>query len=696
MCRQNGLKSQDRRDDYNAIHRSLLSGLLSGIAQLGDRYEYTGSGGIKFHIWPGSGVFEAKPKWAVAGEIVETSRRYGRTLAKIAPEWIEPLAEHLVKRTFHDPHWSKKRQTVQAYENVSLFGLPIVTRRRIGFTKQEPDVARELFIESALVGGELNADFDFYIHNQCLLEDLQQLASKTRRRELVLDDAVAIDFYQQRLPEQAVDTAALKRLLKKDRALNERLKMTQADILPGIDGESTEKQFPSKVQVGSMNIPVEYCFQPGDAKDGATVQIPVEGLGQLDDTQAGWLIPGQFEERIVALIKSLPKSLRRNFVPAPETARQVAKVLQHGQGAFDVAVAQELTRICGQPITVDQFDASKTSPHLKVNLQVVDEVGEVLAVGRSVAEVREQLGAEFATNVVQVEDQTWSQDGLREWSWGELPKKIEVQRGGTQLAAFPAIVDQEDSVGLRLVDSPAGAKQETQQGLVRLFQIRHRKLLRSQVNWLPEMEGHAVKLASLIPPQQLKQQLGELMIRVALVERNKVPRDRESFEQLNQSATEKISIATQEVARWLPRFAKHVHAAKLALEQMAAKFSSAKGDIRQQIKQLTGDRFISNTPWCWLQNFPRYFQAIEHRIEKLPSTAADRDREAMVEIQSYWEKFDAMHGQHANQSIVDPELTQFRWMIEEYRVSLFAQQLGTSLTVSDKRLDKQWNKVRQI
>jgi ATP-dependent helicase HrpA len=312
------------------------------------------------------------------------------------------------------------------------------------------------------------------------------------------------------------------------------------------------------------------------------------------------------------------------------------------------------------------------------------------------AELREQLGGEYASNVVQVDQSDWQQTGLIGWSWGDLPEQVTITRGMTELAAFPAIFDEGDSVGLKLVDSPTAAERESRRGLTRLFQLGNRKLVRSQVAWLPDLDRHAVLLARLVSPQELRSQLSDLIVRIGLVENRPLPRNQSEFEQARENAVEQVSVASQEVARWLPRFSSAVQTASLALEQMPQRFAKAKSEIKQQIADLTGPGHLENTPWRWLQNFPRYFDAIAMRIEKLPTTPTDREREAVEEIDNYWQKYQQMREHHDTQALVDPELELFRWMIEEYRVSRFAQQLGTSMTVSAKRLDKQWTRVRAL
>ena len=696
MTTDQRLKTRSRKDDYNAIHRSLLAGLLSGVALLGDRHEYTGASNIKFHLWPGSGVFDAKPKWIVASEIVETTRRYGRTIGKISPDWIERLAGHLVKKRYTDPHWSKKRQTVMASEHVSLFGLPIVSGRLVGYAKVDPEASRDLFIEKALAGDEYEGNLDFYQHNLWVLEEVKSEAAKTRDRELIINTDTIIDFYQSRIPLESTDGVALAKAIKSNPELDQTLRMTRSDLLPSSELVNVTTQFPDQVQVGSMQIPIQYRFAPGASDDGATVQVPLEGVGQLDDVQTGWLVPGLMQSRIVALIRSLPKSVRRNLVPAPDTAKKVAETIEFGRGVFVDAVANELSKIGGCPVDPTLFKTEKLDDHLKINLQVVDEEGEVVAEGRSVAELRSQLGAEYTSSIVEVDDETWKQDGLTDWSWDELPKEIMITRGGTHLAAFPAIVDQTDSVGLRLTDSQNASEMTTRQGLVRLFQITYRKSLKSQVNYLPDLQQHTVTLSRIIPSSELKRQLSDLVTRVAFVDFNKIPRDKSAFESMQQNSIERISIASQDIAKWLPKFANAVHEVQLKLEDIPNRFGTAKGDIKSQIAELKSEGFLALTPWQWLKQYPRYFEAISYRISKLDSTPTDKERSMADDVNAYWQQYVEMHQTHASQAIVDPELQTFRWMIEELRVSLFAQKLGTSITVSPKRMEKQWAKVRRI
>ena len=694
MVRDAGLAITPRKNDYNAIHQSLLTGLLSSIAMLKDKYEYQGAGGINFFLWPGSGVASARPKWIMAGEIVETTRRFGRVVGEIRPEWLEPLAGHLVKRAYVDPHWSGKSQTALAFENVTLFGLPIVTRRRIGLSSVDPEVSRDLFIEHGLVEGQLQVRIPFHVHNQELLAEVARLAKKTRRRDLLVETQTLVDFYARRLPAEAVDVRAMQQLLKSRSELDRQLRMDFAALGLGSEATSAAEQFPDQVRVGQLTAPVQYEFLPGESNDGATLRLPVEALGQLDETQAGWMIPGLLVERIEALIRNLPKSLRRNLVPAPEVARAVAADLKFGVGNFLDVIAREFSKRAGDPISTELLEPGKLPPHLLVNLEVIDSEGKKIAAARSVRELHQQLPAELRPRSVAVADSRWNQDNLAEWTWGELPTEVPIQRGAVRIVAYPAIVDQETGVGLRLVDSAEKAEEQSRQGLVRLLRLANRKAIKSQLAWLPGVDRAQVQLRRWFKPELLSELLADLLVRVEMTDERPVPRSKTEFELLQRGATEKIGVATQEVAKWLPKLAESVHGVSLALEKLSGRYAIAGQDIREQLGRMLCEANFRQTPWSWLQHLPRYLQAIQSRLQKLPGTDGKADQLATVELQKFWERYAKKLDDHRVQGRVDSELLKFRWLLEEYRVSIFAQQLGTSQPISAKRLEKQWELVR--
>ncbi len=705
IAKDNGIKSTHRTENHDAIHRSLLTGLLSGIAMLSDKFEYTGAGGIKFRLWPGSAVFSKKPKWIVAAEIVETSQRFGRTIAQINPNWIEPLASHLTKSTFSQPHWSSKAQTVMAHERVSLFGLPIVAARRKPYGKIDPQTSRSIFIEQGLVENQIREKFKFLEHNLQLLDDIRLLAAKTRRRDFVVDSFQLLDFYNTHLPENAFDVASLRNMIRRDSSIDEQLKMSIQDVVDDeavaaqSDENSVEQQqtlFPDQIQVNALTASVQYKFEPGDEADGATIELPKLALSQLDDTQTPWLIPGLIEPHIIALIRSLPKSIRRNFVPAPDTARKVAADIQGKSGSFLQCVAESLSKFGQTPLEISMFRLEKIEQYLKPNIRVLDDSSEIIAQDRSIARLRANLEIARDSTVTDSVDHSWNATQLKTWDWPEIPQQLMIRRGSSVVPVFPALQDHADSVSQILMDSKDAARRTTDRGIARLFQIANRKNIKSQVNWLPDLERLAMLGSTLFDLSELKQALGDLMSRIAFVESNPACTTRTEFENRQATAAEKISIATAQIAKWLPRFLESFHQTRLKLDELPKQFAETRSHIQAQIATLTEPGFLQSTAWRWLQHFPRYFQAIISRIEKRSSTSSEKEFDAIGKIDEHWHRFEITQQDHLAQGIVDSELELYRWMIEEYRVSLFAQQLGTSMTVSPQRLDKQWRKVRVV
>ena len=371
-----GLKQHARRDDYGAIHRALLTGLLSNIALRGECNEYTGAGGQKFFLWPGSGLFAQKPKWVVAAELVETSRRYLRTAGKIDADWIEPLAQHLVNRSYSNPRWEAKSGNIVADEKVSLFGLVIVPQRRVNYGPIDPVVSRDLFIRHALLAGELTPPPEFLKHNQQLIIDCENLQAKARRANLMLGEQARYDFYAELLPADVFDAARFRRWWLKEQQTHPRLLfMKPSDVMLDESDLLRPGDFPDALDLGRIQLPLEYHLEPGSEEDGITLTVPQAGLNQVLPARLGWLVPGLLEEKLVALIKTLPKPLRRLFVPVPDTAKKVMAELQFGEGHFTATVARILSKMGGQAVSVEAFQEDKLPKHLQMQVRVVDDQG---------------------------------------------------------------------------------------------------------------------------------------------------------------------------------------------------------------------------------------------------------------------------------------------------------------------------------
>ena len=715
LAKSNGFHQTKRKDNYDSIHRALLCGFLWGTAHRSGDHEYTGAGGIKFHLWPGSGLFSTKPKWCVTAERIETTRRYGRTVAAIDPKWIEPLAAHLVKRHYSDPHFHRKSGRVMAFESVTLFGLPLVQRRRVAYGSIDVDVSREIFIREGLAARQLEIHDRFYTHNQSIVDQVSKLAAKSRKADYLVDNYILEMFYDERLPRDVVDLESLRRWLKKTtrtatsdskaaRSNAVTLKMTVDDLLPKEDGKGSqtidEEQFPSELQLGAVTLPVEYHFAPGEENDGVTVTIPEDGISHLQAADVEWLVPGLLEEKIVAMIRSLPKPIRRNVIPAPDTAKKIASEIIFGKGDFMAIVRDKLSSIAGEPIPTDAFRTEKIPEHLRMNVRIVDHEGNVTCESRDIEDLRRELGRQVETEISLTDDSQWHRDGITEWDFGELPEEVMLNRGGIQVPGYPALIDTPHELGhrvsLRLLGSKYQSAVKTREGIRRLYILKKKKAIRSQVNWLPELDNICLYAAGLLDKATLKRQLSERIAdRAFFGSREKLPRNAEQFLARLDNANDRIGGATQDVARLLPKIFEAYHQVKLAMETCGNNSSRfAYEDVKQQMANLMTSDFLITAPWPWLIHYPRFLQAVVYRIDRLGSGTAEKDRRATAEIDHYWQRMSQVDVVHSERN--REELDQFRWMVEEYRVSCFAQTLGTSLSISAKRLDKQWAKVISV
>ncbi|MEZ6137333.1 MAG: DUF3418 domain-containing protein [Pirellulaceae bacterium] len=689
-----------RPKGYAEIHQSLLTGLLSGIAQRGERHEYKGAGGISLALWPGSGLFRRAPKWIMAAEIVETNKRYARMAAEVDVEWIETAGEMLFKHTYSDPHWSSKAAAAMVYRRSTLYGLTIVSGRRMALAPIDPTTARSMLIEHGLVAGDWRCNEEFYRHNQELIADINELAQRTRSREYIVDRFHLANFYNARLPEEVYDLNTLRAWLRRHRGSPSAnaLELQPHDLLRESEHlHSIEESFPNTLTVGATELPLAYHFEPGHAQDGVTLTVPQAALRQISDEALGWLVPGMLEEKILAIIKGLPKSLRTNFVPAPDVAKKLAGTLAGvpRDQPFSVALSHAMSKYAGERMTAADLLLANLPEHMQFLVQVVDDEGHVLGAGRNV----QQLIAEFgpASELTrstggQSGDSadggvTWANRPVTASDFAGLPPPVTLRRGGVLVAAFPALVDLGDHVELQLADSEPEARKLTRRGLTRLFAIKHHRSLRSHVAHLPEFSSSSVQLNHLLPGQELAKQLQDLIVRIALVESQPDIVTGEDFEARNARATEAISIAAQAVAAWLPKLATQVHALRLRLEQAPNSWQSVTEDIQRQVDRLLGKDFLASTDWDWLSELPRYLAAAQQRMEKLKNGGVAKDVKLFEPIAQAESKLEQLRqSSRMVESEFAAQTVLVRWMLEELRVSIFAQQLRTKHSVSPKRI----------
>lgn len=706
---------------YTTIHQALLTGLLSGVAHAGDKHEYTGAGGLKLFLWPGSGVFAAKPKWIVASELVETTRQYARTVAAVQPEWIEPLAEHLVKKSYSDPHWSNKSGGAFCYQQVSLFGLPIVTRRRLSLSPLDPATARELMIDEGLANDAMPTTARSVRFNRQLVAMITELAAKTRRREYVIDPYNIRNFYASRLPDFVCDRVRLEKYDKETQPPAWTKTLTDAvavadwlqspplpdnsagfpsaymrpdDLVPVIAQPIAPDAFPDELVVGQTRLPLAYRFEPGGEQDGVSVTVHQSALAQVSDDRLGWLVPGLLEAKLTAMIKSLPKRIRRNLVPAADVARRVAAELapKYGEVPFMPAVCDAFSRVAEMRVTPDDFTEDKLEPHLDFLVQVVDDDGKTIAKTRSIDQAKRQVGVapvEVAESS-DAADQSWSRSEMTTFDIEELPPQVVRMRGGVRVAQFPGLVDCGKHAQTRLFADEAAAVAATRGGLMRLFSIAERKELRGQVRHFPGLGDAKVRLAPILAAAIFEDAWVDLLARRAFVEGSAIVRSRVAFEAVRGERGRRIGEAACEVAPWLPAFADAYHAARRSWESFGADRTGAVVDIKRQVAFLTQPGFLCATPWQWLKQYPRYFQGIAYRLDKLKS-GASRDADSMHGVNDLWNRWlQTLSVTETNPAAIGNSIADYeiRWMLEELRVSLFAQPLGTSVKVSPQRCEK--------
>lgn len=684
---------------YDAIHRAVLAGLLSNIGQKTDAHEYTGARGMKFNLFPGSALFKTKPPWVMAGEVVETTRLYARTVAAIRPEWIERIAEHLVKRTYSDPHWNPQTGHVVAYEKVTLYGLPVVPRRTVHYGPIDPKLSRELFIKHALVEVESNISAPFIRHNQRLVDDIQTLEAKTRQRGLLVAEQARFDFYDARIPPNIHNVPAFNRWHAQAEKDNPKfLFMSRRDLMLRSGADVTAELFPDTLSVNGLALTLSYHFEPGHPADGVTVAIPLAVLNQAPAERFEWLVPGLLREKITALIKSLPKPLRVQLIPAPEVAAAAEEKLDRGVGSLLDALAEFLGKRAGTTIRRGDFDQTALIEHLNMNFSVVDESGKVLAAGRDLDALRRQLGVQVRQRFNELPQSQWNRDGITRWDFDDLPESVEIVRHGMALRAYPAIVENPQTpsaVSLRLFDTSDAASAAMRGGLRKLFMLQLGDSVRQLQRGLSNIQRMALNYATLGSADELKADLITAAVDRALFDDAKPVRTREAFIELAESGWRRLSAATNELAEIVDEVLSLRQELAIILEgKFPTLLADAVRDMQQQLTAILPAHFVLTTPRQWLPHLPRFLRGIQVRVKKLTNAGLSRDRSAIEQVRPYWQRYLALADLHRRHHVADPELTEYRWMLEELRISLFAQELKTSIPISPQRVDKQLAKVR--
>ncbi len=699
-----GWKPAARGADREAVHRALLAGLLSHLAVRTGKYVYTGADGKELYVWPGSTLFERKPKWIVAAEMVETAKRYARVVGRIDPRDAEPLAPHLVERSYKDPEWDRPSGRVLAHEKVSLYGLPIIPRRRAPFDGVDPVLSRELFIRHGLVEGQLDTSAPFLAHNMSLVNEVAALEAKARRRDLLADLETRYDFYDRRLPPDVTHAAALHRWRKlAERRDPDVLFMSRGDLLRGDEAELGAtigvEAYPDGLEWGGGVFPLRYRLAPGEPNDGVTLTVSLDDLDRLDATRLEWLVPGQLREKVVALIRSLPKPLRRKLVPVPERADEVMATIRFATGSLRAALAELLQRYAGEPVSRDAFELERLPEHLHMRIEVVGRDGRVVAHGRDLAALREQLGRDTQQIVEDVPDPAWHRDGLTTWDFGSLPETVRLERNGLVVEVYPALVDAtaaagKPSVSLRLRPRRELARRETRLGIRRLVSVAIAGRVLHRLHRCAGWESMVLQHATLGSTAELEQQVVARVAELAFLDDDPV-RDQDSFRALLEVGERRMSAVFDDVVTRFAAVLSAVQRARLVLDEARARAPQAVAQIDGQLAALASPGWLVSTAWNWLAHVPRYMRAVERRIERLGLRGSSKDAELVAQLAPQLARCQQLQRLALERDLVLPELEQLHWMIEEYRVSIFAQELGTALRVSPKRLDEQFRRAEQ-
>lgn len=680
--------------EYDPIHRSLLAGLLGNIGfKDGEAESYLGARGIRFHIAPGSALKKQRPKWVMTAELMETAKLYARCVAKIDPDWIEPLARGLTQSHYSDPRWDRKAAQVVAWERVSLYGLTVIPKRRVHYGPIDPTESREIFIREALANMEFDTRAPFFNANRKLIAEIEELEHKARRQDVLVDEHQLFVFYDARIPQDIVNGAGFEKWRQDAEKTNpELLYLTRDDLMRHAATAVTEAQFPETLLLDGVEVTLKYRFEPGHALDGVTATIPLALLNQLDATQTEWLVPGMIREKVTHLIKSLPKTIRRVCVPVPEFVTGFLAQADAGHGELLAALAAYLQKKTGLKAGAEDLSEA-IPPHLLMNFRIVDDAGRELGMGRDWNALKKQLGQAaqltFRSSQPEIE-----KSGLKQWDFGDLPDKLDFSRNGLQLTGFPALEDHGDSIAIKLFDTPVAAVESHRKGVRRLMRLELKEQMKQLEKSLPGFNQYALLLRNLMSPDDLREDLLTAIADRAFIGEDELPRSNAAFMTLKQRARTRLPAVVDATTRQMQAIGTELQALTAKLGSLPAAMNRIKREAEEQLGCLLFKGFVSQTPWESLQHLPRYIKAVRLRLEKYPS-AVDRDTRHAEAIAQLWGRYQQKLQTEQKLGKVSAKLLEFRWLIEELRVSLFAQELKTPFPVSVKRLEKFWGDLCQ-
>jgi ATP-dependent helicase HrpA len=724
---------------YEQLHKAMLSGLLGNIGfkledpgsspgQASDAY--LGARGIKFYRHPGAHLKKRPGRWVVCAELVETTRLFGRGIANIDPVWVEEVAGHLLKKQLLDPHWEKKAAEVVALERATLYGLVIYSGRRVPFARADLQGARDIFLREGLVAGQWETKLPFLAANQKLVKQVEELEHKSRRQDVLVDEELIYAFYEQQVPRDVYSGATFERWYREaSRGKPDLLKLTRDELMRHEAAGITSNAFPKIVKLGGVDCAATYLHEPGDPRDGLTVTVPLFVLNQVNEERTEWLVPGMLKDKIQALLKSLPQKPRSRFVPLPESATRLAETLSVPErwthGSLTDALLKQVRDATSLDVKRTDFKLDMVPPHLFMNIRVVDEHGRQLAMGRNLGALKAELGAKargafqaLAGLKVSTQEPATvspsSSGGTRSggggaakastppslppegggekrytaWTFGELPELMEIRKGGTSLVGFPALIDKTEAVTIEVFDEPEVAAAKHRRGLRRLFALQLRDALKYLEKNVPDLQKMAVAFMPLGTLEELREQIIEVALDRAFL-LDPLPATAAEFQRRLDEGRGRLTLIANEVARLAGTILIDYAAAVRKIKDTRSQPDTT-ADAAQQLQRLVPKRFLADTPWPRLQHLPRYLKGIVLRLDKLradPARDAARLAELRPQEQRYWRLFAERKG------VTDERMEDFRWLLEELRVSFFAQELRTPQPVSVKRLDKLWGQM---
>ncbi|WP_370660403.1 ATP-dependent RNA helicase HrpA [Massilia agilis] len=726
IVKEQGWRMNEAPATYDQLHMALLTGLLGNIGFKGEDEQggqYLGARGIKFHIWPGSSLSKKPGKWVMAAELVETTRLYARTIAQIQPEWVEKIGAHLLKKSWGEPRWEKRPAQVTASERATLYGIVVYSQRRINYALHNPAEAREIFIRDALVAGDYDTRAAFFAHNHKLVREIENLEHKSRRQDVLVDDQLIYAFYDKEIPASVVNGAGFEKWYKDAAHDNPKLLFLNREELMRHEAAGvTTELFPKTMNVTGIEMGLSYHFEPGSVRDGVTLTVPLFALNQIPRERADWLVPGMLKEKVHLLLKSLPQKLRRHCVPLPDfAARFVDRITDAGAfgrgDLIDVLIADVRAQTGVQVLTSD-FKLETLPAHLSMNFKVVDEHGRQLDMGRNLATLQAELGGQARKSFQKMaeaapapapavaaraqagaapvakqkaaaapEPAVSQHTNITTWNFGELPELLEISQGKLTLIGFPALVDKKTHCDLEVFDDPNVAARTHRIGLRRLFALQFKEQLKFAEKNIPGLQQMGMQFMSVGSPDELRDQIVNKAIDIACLQ-DPLPIDEGSFNKRKDEGKGRLGLLINEIARLVGQILQEFYVLPKKLQSLPQQVSS---DIQSQLQGLVHKRFIDENEYSQLAHFPRYLKAINVRIEKLRGNPA-RDAQLMAEWQNAATQFQRTSRNQPLKNL-DPRMVEFRWLLEELRVSLFAQELRTPMPVSAKRLQKVWESM---